>query len=256
MSNITLNEQLLFLRKEKGITQEELAVHLGVTNQSVSKWEAGICCPDIQLLPEIADYFNISIDELLGVNRTPDSAEQIMLSLKKFFTAMPEADVYHSAFTIASLLHECTVTQGYKKYVPWDTDKNYDALRLKNWNMSISSEAEGSTMHVKNSILFSSNQCYSSPHFSELRSIASLLSSLSETNTLKVLFILYELTGFCNNYATVDDISSKCRLSADDVLHELGKLPCEVRDDGETVKYRLEGKFLHIPALLTLFITP
>lgn len=55
------------LRKNKGIGQQDLADVLGVSFQSVSKWETGITMPDITLLPGIAEYFNVSIDELLGV---------------------------------------------------------------------------------------------------------------------------------------------------------------------------------------------
>ena len=62
-----INEQILALRKQKGVTQEEVAIALGVTNQAVSKWESGHCCPDIQLLADIANYFEVSIDELMGV---------------------------------------------------------------------------------------------------------------------------------------------------------------------------------------------
>ena len=61
-----LNENIATLRKEKNITQEELATAIGVTNQSVSKWESGQCCPDIALLPALADFFEVSIDELMG----------------------------------------------------------------------------------------------------------------------------------------------------------------------------------------------
>ena len=53
-------------RKEQGLTQEGLAQKLGVTNQAVSKWESDQCCPDIMLLPALADAFHISIDELFG----------------------------------------------------------------------------------------------------------------------------------------------------------------------------------------------
>lgn len=66
MSTLRINENIARLRKEKGVTQEELAVALGVSNQAVSKWEAGKCCPDIEILPDLAGYFRVSIDELMG----------------------------------------------------------------------------------------------------------------------------------------------------------------------------------------------
>lgn len=72
-----LNENIAFFRKKRGITQEELANALGVTNQAVSKWESGKCAPDIQLLPDIAEYFNISIDELFGRSVNSDISTKI-----------------------------------------------------------------------------------------------------------------------------------------------------------------------------------
>ena len=56
------------MRAEKGATQEQLAEHLSITCQSVSKWENNITSPDLYLLPAIAEYFEISIDELFQPN--------------------------------------------------------------------------------------------------------------------------------------------------------------------------------------------
>ena len=66
MESLKLYDTISFYRKKQGLTQEELAKKLGVTNQSVSKWESAQCCPDIGLLPKLADIFEITIDELFG----------------------------------------------------------------------------------------------------------------------------------------------------------------------------------------------
>ncbi len=61
-----LGNKIAELRKAKDMTQEKLATLLCVSNQSVSKWESNQCCPDIQLLPKLADIFGVSMDELFG----------------------------------------------------------------------------------------------------------------------------------------------------------------------------------------------
>ncbi len=66
---MNLGKSISERRKAMGITQEELAANLGVSAQAVSKWENNLSCPDISLLPEIAKLFNISVDELLGVQQ-------------------------------------------------------------------------------------------------------------------------------------------------------------------------------------------
>ena len=60
------NEKLLELRKEKGLSQEELGEKLGVTRQTVSKWELGSTSPKLDDLVKISNFFEISVDELIG----------------------------------------------------------------------------------------------------------------------------------------------------------------------------------------------
>ena len=66
--NITICENLKRFRREKGNTQQELADHLGMSMQSVSKWECGEGYPDITLLPALALYYNVTADKLLGMD--------------------------------------------------------------------------------------------------------------------------------------------------------------------------------------------
>lgn len=67
--NIEIGKRIRELRCEKLVTQEQLAVFLGVTPQAVSRWESQGSYPDMELLPAIADYFSVTTDELLGVRR-------------------------------------------------------------------------------------------------------------------------------------------------------------------------------------------
>ena len=62
-------ENLRKLRRERGFTQEGLAEKMGVSFQTVSRWETGVVYPDIELLPEIADFFEVRLDELLGCTK-------------------------------------------------------------------------------------------------------------------------------------------------------------------------------------------
>lgn len=104
MNEIKINEQIAFLRKQKGLTQEDLAKALGVTNQAVSKWESAQCCPDIQLLPAIAKLFEVSVDELLGY--TPAStSEDIVLILRKKIESLSKGDDIDFTFRMAAALH-------------------------------------------------------------------------------------------------------------------------------------------------------
>lgn len=71
-----MGARILRRRKEKGLTQEALANKLGVSNQAVSKWEGDVCCPDLQLLPLLADTLELSLDELFGRESMAKAAQK------------------------------------------------------------------------------------------------------------------------------------------------------------------------------------
>ena len=67
------SENLKTLRKNKGITQEELAVRLNVVRQTVSKWEKGQSVPDAEMLVKLAEIFEVPVSQLLGTRIEPDA---------------------------------------------------------------------------------------------------------------------------------------------------------------------------------------
>ena len=66
MHQINLADNIIRLRREKKITQEQLADFIGVTKAAVSKWENHQSMPDLLLLPQLAVFFNVTVDELIG----------------------------------------------------------------------------------------------------------------------------------------------------------------------------------------------
>ena len=62
----TMGDVIAALRKEKGMTQKDLADQLNITDKAVSKWERNLACPDTALIPKLAEILGISIDELMS----------------------------------------------------------------------------------------------------------------------------------------------------------------------------------------------
>ena len=65
----TLGTIIAQLRKEKGMTQLELAEKMGVTDKAVSKWERDLSCPDINSLPTLAEILGVSVDDLMQIKK-------------------------------------------------------------------------------------------------------------------------------------------------------------------------------------------
>lgn len=66
MSNRSMGQTISALRKEKGMTQKDLADLLHITDKAVSKWERDVACPDTQTIPKLAEILEISVEELLN----------------------------------------------------------------------------------------------------------------------------------------------------------------------------------------------
>ena len=127
---LNLSDNIKKYRKEMNLTQEGLAEAFGVTVGAVSKWESGSTVPDILTLIELADFFSISMDVLLGYSVSSKSVKDItkrldaLLKESRYDDAISEADKalvrYPSNFKIlfecARTYHVVSAVGGFKKY--------------------------------------------------------------------------------------------------------------------------------------------
>ena len=89
MEKLLVGEVIYRLRKERGITQDQLANFIGVSTAAVSKWESGVSYPDITLLPVPGTYFNVTIDKLLNfkIELSDDEVMNIFSECEKLFSS-------------------------------------------------------------------------------------------------------------------------------------------------------------------------
>lgn len=84
-NNISIGSLISSRRKEKNMTQNDLALKLNVTDKAVSKWERDICFPDVALLPEIAEILDLNLEDLiLGRKRTSPNLFDLVLTAVSF----------------------------------------------------------------------------------------------------------------------------------------------------------------------------
>ena len=94
MKKQSFGTMIAALRKERGMTQLELAEQMGVTDKAVSKWERDLSFPDVSSLPRLAEIFGISVDELMqgkeqtGSQTTGEKAALVDVILKGIAAAM------------------------------------------------------------------------------------------------------------------------------------------------------------------------
>lgn len=112
MANKSMGEIISTLRKEKGMTQKEIADMLNITDKAVSKWERDIACPDTQTIPKLAEILGVSVEELMNAKSAPVGGHKgagylVDIVLKAVPSAMGVAVV------VTSLLGELDTKSGF-----------------------------------------------------------------------------------------------------------------------------------------------
>lgn len=109
MNGLNLPNNIARLRHERSLTQEELADFIGVTKASVSKWENGQSMPDILLLPQLAAFFDVTIDELVGYEPQLSGRQirHLYAGLAKDFASLPFYEVLEKTRSLAHRYYSC-----------------------------------------------------------------------------------------------------------------------------------------------------
>ena len=93
MNNQSMGDMISTLRKEKGMTQKDLADRLSITDKAVSKWERNLAFPDTATIPKLAEILGISVEELMNAKFIPEHGHKgasylLNIILKALPTAM------------------------------------------------------------------------------------------------------------------------------------------------------------------------
>ena len=256
MNTIKINEQIAFLRKQKGLTQEDLANALGVTNQAVSKWESAQCCPDILLLPDLAKIFDVSVDELLGY--TPVSTtEDIVLAIRKRIESLPKGDDFDFTFRMAAALHTIILSKGMTEdnmNPGWDTEDAIEHAGNAEWGYSCCNIPDITTTMRHGAVFFSNNKNLTLMN-TDVRRIVTMIKPLSDTKNLKIATALYQLTVHSEDaYTTIAQISDRSGVSPEKVqdCHEGDLSQIILENQGSESQFRFDGMYMNIIPILSL----
>lgn len=211
MAGTTFSTTLQTLRKNRGVTQEQLATHLGVSPQAVSKWENG-SYPDGDLLPQIADYFEVSIDYLYGRAKDNVSLEQQLLEAIKGINVPPDYD--HSEHMDRIMKYIWAMQLGL-----WPENKHYfDRTRSEGDHVIVSTLFDKSGFNFfrlnRNleffTIMKRPEKGFAS-YFKVTDELAELFAFLGKKENLKVLFYLLSLDA--GNGVSVSTIAKRVGIS-------------------------------------------
>ena len=137
MDQVKIGKFITYCRKEKKLTQEQLAENLGVTSKSISRWENGKTMPDYSLLKDLCNNLGISINELLTGERIKESdymnkAEENFINLKKKVDRVLKiTDILSKAFGIFFIF--LFILHTYFNWLyrgPWDDSEFYRITKI------------------------------------------------------------------------------------------------------------------------------
>ena len=126
---MSLGEKIINLRKEKGLSQEELAEKLNITRQTISNWETGQTVPDINQSKEICKIFTISLDELVD-NKIPTNEEKISNTQKLAGIVIKILKILGIVFIVYIVFCIILIAVSYYAWGRVKEDANYASISI------------------------------------------------------------------------------------------------------------------------------
>ena len=120
---MNIGQNIANFRKEKHITQEQLGEAVGVTNRTVSKWESGVSSPGVDLIPSIASALGITLDQLFGIEKTENTADNSQIIRETISSAIEE----YLEDLLPDILEE-TLSDILPKYISSNSVDEYSLL--------------------------------------------------------------------------------------------------------------------------------
>ena len=258
MESFKLNEQIALLRKAKGITQEELAQAIGVTNQAVSKWESAQCCPDIQLLPDIANFFGVSIDQLMGYRGVAPS-DNLLLQLHAAMNNAQTGDDAKLALKLVYTIHAMLFSKEMQTESGWNSDDAIEHAGKAEWGLSCISKPNITTRMRYGSVFFSDNRMMHLEN-DKISTLCNLMHCLSTEVSLKTFVAVFELIIHDESkYVSVAEIAKYADLPEGAVSEQLENNLAEylsIQSRVQILYYRIAGRYMHIIPLLAMICSP
>ncbi len=224
----TIGENIAKYRKTMGITQESLATALGVTAQSISKWENETTMPDILLLPKIAEIFDTDIDSLFGIKR-PNHMR------KKLTQSNIHEEMYHDFFVNLQYLWSVVENNPTSTEEERATEMQNYLKNNRNTQTMVVSNCEGNGVYADSDIALIFHKDKTEMHNLFDEDFAwSFLKKLIDGKTRAVYKFVIDNS---DKSFTSSFIASKCNIDiklVDDALNNLITMGLIKRNDVET----------------------
>lgn len=244
MYECKIAEKLVDLRTAKGITQEDVAQSLSISNKTVSKWENGISTPDLTMLVELSKYYGVTTDTLLGLSE--DKKQSTTEEIRSLFEGLDRRESVLKAFeAVKALIPAMYGTVSKYRDDVYDREKVFpsEISRFYRSNISLHEffEFVASSENVNVAVMMLRNKADFAwmNDMNKQKEIVKIFKFLSAEDVLSVLYFVHSTN--CFESFTADYVARNTGLKEERVTEILDEF-CSVGDCRWVTAHLVEGK--------------